>query len=62
MEDGLRILVSGVRKGHHLSIDTTATIIRIDDVKCEPALRFNNLSAEDLNVLEALIAGHRISA
>jgi hypothetical protein len=25
-------------------------------------LRFNNLSAEDLNVLEALIAGHRISA
>jgi hypothetical protein len=25
-------------------------------------LRFNNLSAEGLNVLEALIAGHRISA
>lgn len=62
MEDGLRILVSGVRKGHHLSIDATATIIRIDDIKCETALRFNNLSAEDLNVLEALIAGHRISA
>ena len=62
MEDGLRILVSGVRKDHHLSIDATATIIRIDDVKCEPALRFNNPSAEDLNVLEALNAGHRISA
>ncbi|MBC8240344.1 MAG: hypothetical protein H8E30_07700 [Alphaproteobacteria bacterium] len=62
LEDSLRILVSGVRKGQNLSIDTTATIVRVDDTNFETALRFNDLSAEDLDVLEALITGRRISA
>ena len=61
-EDSLRIVVSGERKGQHLSIDVMATIVRIDEANNETALRFDDLSAEDLDVLEALITGRRISA
>lgn len=62
LEESLRIVVSGERKGQHLSIDVMATIVRIDPVNRETALRFNDLSAEDIDVLEALITGRRISA
>ncbi|MDP6691359.1 MAG: hypothetical protein QF384_17835, partial [Alphaproteobacteria bacterium] len=50
-EDSLRILVSGERKGQHLSIDVMATIVRVDKAMNETALRFDDLSAEDLDVL-----------
>ena len=62
LDDILSIQVSGERKGQHLSIEVMATIVRIDDVNSETALRFNDLSAEDIDVLEALITGRRISS
>ncbi len=61
LEESIRILVSGERKGQHLSIEAMATIVRIDDVKSETALRFDDLTMENLDVLEALITGRRIS-
>jgi|GEM_PF-888028 hypothetical protein len=59
--ESLNIRVSGERKGRHLSIDAWATIVRIDEGDRETALRFDDLSAEDLDVLEALITGRRIT-
>jgi hypothetical protein len=62
LEDILKIVVSGERKGRHLSIETMATIVRLDVIQGETALRFNDLSMENLDVLEALITGRRISS
>jgi hypothetical protein len=62
LDESIPIKVSGERKGQHLSIDAMATIVRIDDVQGETALRFNDLTMENLDVLEALITGRRISA
>jgi len=62
LDESINILVSGERKGHHLSIQAEATIVRIDNERGETALRFNDLTMENLDVLEALITGRRISA
>jgi|TARA_B100000315_G_C14477503_1_gene541325 hypothetical protein len=62
LDESIKILVSGERKGQLLSIEAMATIVRIDDIKSETALRFNDLTMENLDVLEALITGRRISA
>jgi hypothetical protein len=39
-----------------------ATIVRLDTDDNETALRFVDLTAEDLDVLEALITGRRIAS
>jgi len=59
--ENLCIRVSGERKGRQLSIDAWATIVRINEEENETALRFDDLSAENLDVLEALITGRRIT-
>jgi hypothetical protein len=61
VESGLMIKVSGVRKEQMLSFEAWATIVRIDEESVETALRFEDLSAEDLDILEALITGRRIT-
>ncbi len=62
IESGLMIKVSGERKGQLLSIDVFSTIVRIDRENNETALRFEDLTDDDLDILEALITGRRISA
>jgi len=61
-EDDVMIKVSGVRKEQELSIEVLATVVRMDEEATETALRFVDLSAEDLDILEALITGRRITA
>nr|AJG38112.1 hypothetical protein [Tenericutes bacterium enrichment culture clone fosmid MGS-B1] len=61
IDESFSIRVSGERKGRQLSIDAWATIVRIDEEATETAMRFDDLSAEDLDVLEALITGRRIT-
>ncbi len=61
IENSLLIKVSGERKGQHLSIEVMATIVRLDLEYNETALRFDDLTAEDLDILEALITGRRIT-
>jgi hypothetical protein len=60
-DESIEIRVSGERKGQHLSINAWATIVRINEETMETALRFNDLSALDLDILEALITGRRIT-
>ncbi|MDA1098350.1 MAG: PilZ domain-containing protein [Proteobacteria bacterium] len=62
LEDNLTVVVSGERKGKLLSLETTAMIVRINHDDGETALRFVDLSMENLDVLEALITGRRISS
>ena len=61
LESGLLIKVSGVRKEQELSLEVMATIVRMDKEANETALRFDNPTAEDLDTLEALITGRRLS-
>jgi hypothetical protein len=62
IDSSLMIKVSGERKGQKLSIEVMATIVRLDTDDNETALRFVDLTAEDLDVLEALITGRRIAS
>lgn len=61
VESGLMIKVLGVRKEQMLGFEAWATIVRIDGESVETALRFEDLSAEDLDILEALVTGRRIT-
>jgi len=62
LDESLAIKVSGVRKEQFLIIEVMATIVRINEEDEETALRFDDLTAEDLDILEALITGRRITA
>jgi hypothetical protein len=62
IESSLMIKISGERKGQQLSIEVMATIVRLDSGDNETALRFVDLTAEGLDVLEALITGRRITS
>jgi hypothetical protein len=62
LDSGLLIKVSGVRKEQELSLEVMATIVRMDNEANETALRFDDPTAEDLDTLEALITGRRLSA
>ena len=62
MNECLMIKVSGERKGQQLIFGAMATIVRLDKVENETALRFEELETEDLDILEALIMGRRISS
>ncbi|MFP6771606.1 MAG: hypothetical protein VCE74_04605 [Alphaproteobacteria bacterium] len=62
VDGDLLIKVSGVRKEQELSFEVMATIVRMDKEANETALRFDDPTAEDLDTLEALITGRRISA
>ena len=57
----LMIKVSGERRGRQLSFEVMATVVRIDTETEESGLRFDDLTAEDLDVLEAMITGRRIT-
>ncbi|MBT3329950.1 MAG: hypothetical protein HOK21_02890 [Rhodospirillaceae bacterium] len=62
LDESLPIKGSGVRKEQYLFIEVMATIVRINEAEAETALRFDDLTAEDLDTLEALITGRRITA